>query len=48
MTNDSKLALVLGILLVMLMGIVFFRKDVATASPAPDAPAAANIQPPKR
>lgn len=35
MSNDSKLALVLGILFVMFLGIVFFRRDAGSAtSPA--------------
>jgi hypothetical protein len=44
MSNDSKLALVLGILLVMFLGIVFFRKQ-APAGAVPDGPAAAQIAP---
>lgn len=42
MSNDSKLALVLGILLVMFLGMVFFRKD-SGAAPTVDRPAAAHI-----
>ncbi len=35
MTNDAKLGLVVGIGLVILIAIVFFRKDPALARAAP-------------
>jgi len=35
MTNDAKLGLVVGIGLVILIAIVFFRKDSAAARAAP-------------
>jgi hypothetical protein len=35
MTNDAKLGLVVGIGLVILIAIVFFRKDPATARAGP-------------
>ncbi len=40
MTNDAKLGLVVGIGLVILIAIVFFRKDgtLAHAAPAPARP----------
>jgi len=46
MSNDSKFALLLGILVVMFMGIVFFRGDVA-APVAPTGPTPAHIEAPK-
>jgi hypothetical protein len=51
MTNDAKLGLVVGIGLVILIAIVFFRKDpaAARAAPAPATvaavPAASDLQP---
>jgi hypothetical protein len=35
MTNDAKLGLVVGIGLVILIAIIFFRKDPAAARAAP-------------
>jgi hypothetical protein len=40
MPNDAKLGMVLGVGLVVVIGIVFFRKDPAPAAPPPAAPAA--------
>jgi hypothetical protein len=39
MTNDAKLGLVVGIGLVILIAIVFFRKDAVPTAVAPIAPA---------
>jgi hypothetical protein len=34
MSNDSKLGLVLGVALVILIAVVFFRRDAAPTRPA--------------
>jgi hypothetical protein len=44
MTNDAKLGLVVGISVVILIAIVFYRKDPALAHAAPDAKASAPVQ----
>src|SRR4051812_27168548 len=36
MPNDAKLGLVVGMGLVIAVAVVFFRKDAATANPAPE------------
>jgi nucleoid-associated protein YgaU len=41
MPNDAKLGLVLGTGLVIIIAVVFFRKDSAAAREQPDRPAAA-------
>jgi nucleoid-associated protein YgaU len=41
MPKDAKLGLVLGVGLVVVIAMVFFRRDPATASGAPEQPAAA-------
>ena len=43
MTNDAKLGLVVGIGLVILIAIVFFRKDPAQAHAAPAPGQAASV-----
>ena len=41
MPNDAKLGLIIGIALVLVIGLVFFKRDqVASAAPAATAPAA--------
>jgi hypothetical protein len=44
MTNDAKLGLVVGISVVILIAIVFYRKDPALAHASPDAKAPAQVQ----
>jgi hypothetical protein len=44
MTNDAKLGLVVGIGVVILIAIVFFRKDPILAHAAPDPKAPAQVQ----
>jgi hypothetical protein len=44
MPNDAKLGLVLGVGLVIAVGVVFFRRDLATAQPN-DNPAGAVSSP---
>jgi hypothetical protein len=44
MTNDAKLGLVVGIGVVILIAIVFFRKDPLLAHAAPDPKAPAQVQ----
>jgi hypothetical protein len=38
MPTDAKLGLMIGVALVLLLAIVFFRRDMVTANPAVDAP----------
>ncbi len=45
MSNDAKLGLVVGIAVVILIAIVFYRKDATLAHTAPDAKAPAHVQP---
>ena len=44
MTKDAKLALVIGIAIVIVIAVVFFRKDATTAKAASE-PSAAAVQP---
>jgi hypothetical protein len=44
MTNDAKLGLVVGIGIVILIAIVFYRKEPALAQALPDANAPAQVQ----
>jgi hypothetical protein len=44
MSNDAKLGLVVGIAVVILIAIVFYRKDPALAHAVPEARAAAQVQ----
>jgi hypothetical protein len=44
MTNDAKLGLVVGIGVVILIAIVFYRKDPAQAHALPDVTAPAQVQ----
>jgi hypothetical protein len=44
MTNDAKLGLVVGIGVVILIAIVFFRRDPVLAHATPDAQAPAAVQ----
>lgn len=44
MTNDAKLGLVVGIGVVILIAIVFYRKEPALAHALPDANAPAQVQ----
>jgi hypothetical protein len=44
MTNDAKLGLVVGIAVVILIAIVFYRKDHAQVHALPDATAPAQVQ----
>jgi nucleoid-associated protein YgaU len=46
MPNDAKLGLVIGIGLVIIIAVVFFRKDPAAARESPEQPAAAAVNPP--
>lgn len=48
MPNDAKFGLVLGLGLVLLIGIVFFRQDPAVAGPDASAPAPVRVPPPAR
>src|SRR4051812_16145618 len=41
MTNDSKLGLVIGVGLVILIAVLFFRRDLATAKAMPETAVAA-------
>jgi hypothetical protein len=45
MPNDAKLGLVVGVGLVIAVAVVFFRKDLATATPTADRAAAAVSRP---
>jgi hypothetical protein len=45
MTKDAKLGLVIGIALVIVIAVVFFRKDVATAKAAATESTAAAVKP---
>jgi hypothetical protein len=44
MPNDAKLGLVAGVGLVLVMAMVFFRKDPATANPPPESSAPAAVK----
>jgi hypothetical protein len=44
MTKDAKLALVIGIAIVIVIAVVFFRKDATTAKAASE-PTAAAVHP---
>jgi hypothetical protein len=44
MTKDAKLALVIGIAIVIVVAVVFFRKDATTAKAASE-PTAAAVHP---
>lgn len=41
MSNDAKLGLVLGVAIVLVIGLVFFRSDTLEARPAAEPAAAA-------
>jgi hypothetical protein len=45
MTNDAKLGLVLGIGVVILIAIVFFRRDPVLAATVPESPSAVAVAP---
>jgi nucleoid-associated protein YgaU len=46
MPNDAKLALAIGLGLVVAVAVIFFRKDLAAARPAGDKPPASVVNPP--
>lgn len=45
MPNDAKLGLVVGVALVIAVAVIFFRKDLASATPTADRAAATVSRP---
>lgn len=45
MTNDAKLGLVLGVAMVVLIAVIFFRKEPVSAAATPAQTPAAQVRP---